>query len=93
MFAVELAFSDRPERLDHRPAHRERLAALAADGRLLAAGPWSDDSGSMLLFLVASRPELDEIMAADPYYTAPGVEVVGVHQWNPVTRHPVLAAI
>jgi uncharacterized protein YciI len=91
MYAVQLAFSDDPARLDHRPAHRERLAALAAGGRLLAAGPWAEDSGALLVFLTTSRAELDEIMAGDPYYSAPGVEVIGVREWNPVTRHPALA--
>jgi uncharacterized protein YciI len=90
MYAVQLSFSDDPARLDHRPAHRERLAALAADGRLLAAGPWSDESGALLVFLAAGPDEVDAIIAADPYYSTPGVEVVGVHEWNPVTRHPAL---
>ena len=93
MFAVQLTFSDDPARLDHRPAHRERLAALAAEGRLLAAGPWSDESGALLVFLVGDRAEVDEIIAADAYYTAPGVEVADVHEWNPVSRHPDLAAL
>jgi uncharacterized protein len=91
MFAVQLTFSDDAARLDHRPAHRERLAALAAEGRLLAAGPWSDDSGALLVFLVDDRDELDSVLAADAYYTAPGVAIAGVHEWNPVTRHPSLA--
>ncbi len=91
MYAVQLTFSDDPARLDHRPAHRERLAALVGEGRVLAAGPWSDESGALLVFLVDSRDELDEILAADAYYTAPGVTVAGVHEWNPVTRHPALA--
>jgi hypothetical protein len=30
-------------------------------------------------------------MTADPYSSALGVQVVGVHEWNPVTRHPALA--
>jgi uncharacterized protein len=89
MYAVELAFSDDTARLSLRPAHRERLAALAADGRLLAAGPWSDDSGALLVFLVDGRDDLDAILAADPYYSAAGVAVT-VQEWNPVTRHQVL---
>ncbi|MDT7580534.1 MAG: uncharacterized protein QOK35_1798 [Pseudonocardiales bacterium] len=93
MYAVQLAFSDDPERLDHRPAHRERLAELAAQGQVLAAGPWSEDSGALLVFLTTSRAELDEILAGDPYYSVPGVEVVAVHEWNPVTRHPALAGL
>ena len=83
MYAVQLAFS----------AHRERLAELAAQGQVLAAGPWSEDSGALLVFLTTSRAELDEILAGDPYYSAPGVEVVAVHEWNPVTRHPALAGL
>jgi uncharacterized protein len=89
MYAVELTFSDDPTRLALRPAHREHLAGLVAEGRLLAAGPWADDTGSLLLFLVSRRDELDEILAADPYYTSPGT-TTAVHEWNPVIRHAVL---
>jgi uncharacterized protein YciI len=90
MYAVLLAFSDDSARLGLRPGHRERLAELAADGRLLAAGPWSDDSGALLVFLVDTRAELDEILAADPYYSAPGVTLTSVQEWSLVTRHPAL---
>jgi uncharacterized protein YciI len=93
MYAVQLAFSDDPPRFELRPAHRERLAALVADGRLLAAGPWSDDSGALLVFLVETRADLDAILAEDPYYTVPGVTVAGVQEWNPVTRHPAIAGL
>jgi len=90
MFAVQLAFSDDPARLDLRPQHRERLAGLAAAGRLLAAGPWSDDSGALLVFAVDDRADLDAILEDDPYYGVAGVTVASVHEWNPVTRHPAL---
>jgi uncharacterized protein len=90
MYAVQLAFSENASRLALRPAHRERLAAHAAEGRLLAAGPWSDDSGALIVFVVDSREALDEILAADPYYSAPGVTVSSIQEWNPVTRHEAL---
>jgi uncharacterized protein YciI len=89
MFAVLLTFSDDSARLALRPGHRERLAGLAADGKLLAAGPWSDESGALLVFLVESRDELDAIMAVDPYYSAAGVGAT-VQEWSPVTRHHAL---
>jgi uncharacterized protein YciI len=91
MYAGQLAFSDDDTRLGLRPQHRERLAALAEDGRLLAAGPWGDDSGALLVFLVDDRPALDALLADDPYYTAPGVTVSSVQEWNPVTRSAALA--
>jgi uncharacterized protein YciI len=90
MFAVHLTFTDDSGRLALRPAHRERLARLVADGKLLAAGPWSDDTGALLVFSVGERHELDAILAADPYYSAPGVTVTSVREWNPVTRHHAL---
>ena len=90
MYAVQLSFSDDTARLALRPAHRETLAGHAADGTLLAAGPWSDDSGALLVFAVDTRDEIDAILADDPYYAAPGVEITSVQEWNPVTRHHAL---
>jgi uncharacterized protein YciI len=96
MYAVQLAFADTAadeSRLELRPAHRERLKAMADDGRLLLAGPWADDTGALLVFLVDSREELDAILAADPYYSTPGVTITSVNEWNPVTRHESLARV
>jgi uncharacterized protein YciI len=92
MYAVQMAFSDDPTRLELRPAHRERLAALAADGQLLAAGPWADDTGALLVFLAPTRDQLDAILAADPYYSAPGV-TLNNQEWIAETRHPALAGL
>ncbi|MFW6693421.1 YciI family protein [Streptomyces sp. MAR4 CNX-425] len=83
MLVLELRFAPDPARLAARPAHRDRLARLHRDGTLRAAGPWADDSGALLVF-DATRERLDAIMADDPYYRAPGVEVVGVREWAPV---------
>lgn len=90
MYAVELAFSDDPARLEARPAHRDRMAALKEEGRVLAGGPWADESGALVVFLVDSREEVDALIEADPYYRAPGVTVVSVREWNAVTRHRLI---
>jgi uncharacterized protein len=93
MYAVLLSYSSDPARLELRAAHRERLVALVAQDRLLAAGPWTDDSGALLVFLVRDRDELDAILAEDPYYTAPGVTVACVQEWDPVTHHEAIAGL
>ena len=90
MYALELAFTDDPARLDGRPAHRERLLAHRDAGRLLAAGPYADESGALLLFRVSSVDEAQAIVDADPYYSGPGVTVVSLKEWNPVTLAPEL---
>ncbi|WP_200213498.1 YciI family protein [Micromonospora coerulea] len=83
MWIVELAFTDGPERLAARPAHRKRLTALHAEGKVRITGPLADESGAVLVFDVPDRPELDRLLAADPYYTTPGVEIVRVREWAP----------
>ncbi|WP_405644846.1 YciI family protein [Streptomyces sp. NBC_00019] len=84
MLVVELAFTPAPERLAARPAHRAALARLHTEGKLLAAGPWADDAGALLVFAL-ERAELDEVMDEDPYYRrTPGVEVRSVREWAPI---------
>jgi hypothetical protein len=87
MIVLELSFTDDPARLAARPAHREHLARLHTDGRLVAAGPWADDSGALLLF-DADEPMVREILAADPYYRTPGVTVAGLRHWQPLVGGP-----
>jgi uncharacterized protein YciI len=87
MYALELAFDDGADkdspRLAARPRHRELLAELLAGGQLLAAGPWPDDSGALLVFR-GGRDDVDAIIAADPYYSSRGVRVVSLREWNPI---------
>ncbi|MET8139314.1 YciI family protein [Sphaerisporangium sp. NPDC005288] len=83
MMIVELAFTPAPERLAARAAHRSLLLRLHQEGRLVAAGPWADDSGALLVFDV-ERAELAEILGDDPYYRTPGVGVAAVREWSPI---------
>ena len=83
MYVIELAFVDDPRRLEARPAHRERLARLHAEGRLVLSGPWVDDSGALLI-VDTDRNGVDEIIAADEYYRTPGVTIVSGREWNPL---------
>ena len=83
MVCVELSFTDDTRRLEARPAHRQRLAKLHEQGGLLAAGPWDDDSGALLIFKLDEQAVREELRA-DPYYGAPGVTIASVRSWAPV---------
>jgi uncharacterized protein len=83
MMCVELAFTADPQRLQARPAHRWRLTKLHHDGVLLAAGPWADDSGALLIFNVGEQ-ELQAELSTDPYYSTPGVTIASIHAWAPI---------
>jgi uncharacterized protein YciI len=82
---LELAFDGSPDRLALRPAHRERLQALHAAGRVVLAGPYADETGALLTFDVTAE-ELDAVIADDPHYRAPGVRIVRRQEWQPVFR-------
>lgn len=83
MYVLELTFGTDPRRLEARPAHRLRLADLEAAGTLVLAGPWQDDTGALLVF-DTDGAGMEEIVRNDPYYTTPGVTVLGWREWQPV---------
>ncbi|WP_442935254.1 YciI family protein [Micromonospora sp. CPCC 206061] len=85
MWIVELRFSDAPERLAARPAHRERLAELHHAGAVRMAGPLADGSGAVLVFDVPDEDALDRLLDADPYFATLGVEVASKRAWEPLT--------
>jgi uncharacterized protein YciI len=84
MYVVELTFGDEPGRLEARPAHRALLARLFEAGKVVIAGPFTDDQGALEVFDVESEAELDRIMAEDPYYSNPAVNVVQRRAWSPI---------
>lgn len=85
MIAVILSFSDDPARLELRPRHRELLGELHAEGLLVAAGPFGDQSGALLLFATDDVAAVKSALARDPYYQAPGVQIVTIQPWSVVT--------
>jgi len=84
MFIVELAFDGGPERLAARPAHRDLLRQWHTEGTVVMAGPYADESGALLIFDVPTEAALDDLLAADPYYTTVGVRVVRRREWTPL---------
>ncbi|WP_433266512.1 YciI family protein [Actinosynnema sp. CS-041913] len=84
-FVVELVFGDnQDERVAVRPAHRDYLATLVEQGKLLVSGPYADQSGAVLVYDVADEAELKAVLAADPYTPAGVVAETRVHEWQPL---------
>ena len=84
-FAVELVFGpDTEKRLAVRPAHREHIASLAEKGEVLGAGPYTDDTGALIIYEVADEAALKELIAADPYTPANVVTEWKIREWTPV---------
>jgi uncharacterized protein YciI len=83
MWIVELAFTDEPERLAARPAHRALLTKLHEAGVVRMAGPLADDSGAVIVLDLPDGAAVDDLLAADPYFTTPGVTVRHTRRWEP----------
>ncbi|QNE21768.1 hypothetical protein F1D05_32410 [Kribbella qitaiheensis] len=81
-FALQLKFTDPERRMEVRPAHRDYLAALNEAGKLVAAGPFADQTGALLIYNVADEAELRDILAKDPYTTADVYEIVTLTEWS-----------
>ena len=88
MIAVELTYTTpSPERDRLRPAHRERLARLHEAGKLFATGPWTDDTGALVLFNT-DIGEAKQLIAGDPYFQVDGVQISYIREWNAVFGGP-----
>ncbi|MGZ0147207.1 YciI family protein [Kribbella sp. WER1] len=83
-FVVQLRFdvSETDRRLEVRPAHRDYLAELKQAGKLVAAGPFTDGTGALLVYDVADEAELRDILAKDPYTPAGVYELAALAEWQ-----------
>ncbi|MCQ9163505.1 MULTISPECIES: YciI family protein [unclassified Arthrobacter] len=86
IFAVEYIYGPEAEeaRTEHRPKHREWLAAQAEAEVVLASGPYADGAGALLIFNAADEPSLHEILKQDPMSAGGGVTGLKVSEWKPV---------
>ncbi|MBY0525118.1 MAG: YciI family protein [Gemmataceae bacterium] len=67
-----------------RPAHRQYLTGLKEKGQLVVCGPFTDDSGGLIVYEVASREEAEQIVQNDPF-NKNGIFVSWkLRPWNPV---------
>lgn len=92
VFVCEDAQNVLEKRKAIRPAHLERLQLLAAEGRLLCAGPLQDQDGenplltgifgSLIIAKFNSLEDAKAWIAADPFVTAEVYQRVTVKPFN-----------
>jgi uncharacterized protein YciI len=73
-----------------RPAHREYMTQLLAQGRLVAAGPFTDGTGGLFIYEAESLAAAEEIVAADPYYVGGAFASCQLSPWDIVKSNPAL---
>jgi uncharacterized protein YciI len=83
-FTVETRYGDRDKLAAARPRHREYLLRLVEEGKVVAGGPWADDSAGFAIYRVEDRAELDRLLAEDPYTTEGVAADRVIHGWKVV---------
>jgi uncharacterized protein YciI len=85
LFAVAITFVDDEERrLQVRPTHREYLQTLLDAGKLHESGPYTDDSGALLIYDAENEAEVKELLANDPYTAGGVIGNTMIKEWNVV---------
>ncbi|AIY03842.1 MULTISPECIES: YciI family protein [Arthrobacter] len=86
IFAVEYVYGPEAEeaRVEHRPKHREWLAALAEAEVVLASGPYADGAGALLIINAADEAAVQELISQDPMTVGGGVTGLKISGWDPV---------
>ena len=84
-FVALLEFTDQEAlRLQTRPTHREYLRSLFDQGKLAMSGPWTDDTGAMLIYEAADADEAERLLDADPYRAAGVIAEARIKEWRVV---------
>ena len=84
-FAVILTYSDANEKRQAvRPSHRDYLRGLVDQGKLLHAGPFADDSGSLIVYEAGSADEVQAILNDDPFSKEGIITDSVIREWNRV---------
>jgi uncharacterized protein YciI len=67
-FAAVIEYAQDPAKIQQiRPVHREYLKSLLAQGKLAASGPFTDDSGALIVYEAATAEEAEQILRGDPF--------------------------
>lgn len=53
-----------------RPSHREYLTRLLSEGKLACSGPFTDDSGALIVYEAEDAAAAEKLLKADPFHDA-----------------------
>ena len=84
-FAAIIEYSqDKAKIAALRPVHRQYLASLRERGQLAASGPFTDDSGALIIYEAPSREQAETLLQGDPFHQGGIFLQYQLRPWNPV---------
>ncbi len=84
-FAATIDYtSDKARITEFRPLHREYQEELRKHAKLVIAGPFTDDSGALIVYNADSQAEVEAIIQADPFYKHGIFQSWVIREWKVV---------
>ncbi|MDI3339723.1 MAG: YciI family protein [Sphaerobacter sp.] len=83
-YAAVIRYGNREQIAQIRPIHREYLAGLKEQGKLWASGPFTDDSGALIIYEADSLEEAHRLLTEDPFHRAGVFASYELKEWNQV---------
>jgi uncharacterized protein YciI len=84
-FAAIIEYIQDKDRIaEVRPVHRQYLAGLRDRGQLAASGPFTDDSGALIIYEADSREAAEQILQGDPFHQHGIFVRYQLRPWHPV---------
>ena len=75
---------DKAKIAEVRPAHRQYLTGLIKQGQLAATGPFTDDSGALIIYEAATKEDAENLLKADPFNKQGIFVSYQLRPWNTV---------
>ena len=83
LFAAILTYTDDNERVQQaRPSHREYLRGLLEQGKIHEAGPFTDDSGALIIYEANDLADVQEMLTNDPFAQNGIIQDASIREWK-----------
>ncbi len=83
-YAAIIEYTNRERIAEVRPEHRAYLGRLKEQGKLFASGPFTDDSGALIIYEADSEDEVRRLIADDPFQRAGVFASYQIRAWQQV---------
>lgn len=83
-FATVFVYGNQDKIADTRPLHREYLGKLKEDGKIVASGPFEDDSGALIIYEAETQADAEALIEGDPFRTAGVFQSYTIKPWRQV---------